>query len=165
MTAQLYYLALIGTLALPDMCAGLAAADGRSNGRRYAEWWDENMPWYSGQVPWDEPWQTVDPGDQISGYDMYKFRCSMLHQGVAIPDPGSRLRRIVVIEPESRVQSHLNQREGIMHVSLSSLVADVTRGAAAWLNREAENPTVTRNREQSARRRPDGLYYPSPHFT
>jgi hypothetical protein len=31
----LYFLALIATLALPDMCAGLGSPDGLTNGQRY----------------------------------------------------------------------------------------------------------------------------------
>lgn len=38
---NLYYLSLFATLSVPDMCAALSSPDGRTDGTKYAAWFDK----------------------------------------------------------------------------------------------------------------------------
>jgi hypothetical protein len=42
-TDHLYYLALAGALAVPDICGALEAPDGEATGQRYKAWFDTNV--------------------------------------------------------------------------------------------------------------------------
>jgi hypothetical protein len=65
--AQMYYLALIGTLSLIDICSALETPDGKTDKHRFMAWYDKHLgPHYS--------W--------LSGQDCYGIRSGMLHQGV-----------------------------------------------------------------------------------
>jgi hypothetical protein len=66
---DLHYLALFGTLTLPDICAGLGAENGRTSGSKYKDWIRNNVPEHAEQAPM-----------------IYGLRCSLLHQGSALPD-------------------------------------------------------------------------------
>lgn len=70
--AHLYYLALFGALAIPDVCASMESADGLTCGPRYIGWFDAHVA----------ARYTVGPGREpsLTGQDAYGIRCSMLHQ-------------------------------------------------------------------------------------
>jgi hypothetical protein len=64
--AELYYLAIIICLMLPDVCAALEATDGRTSERRYKEWYAKHAKEQAGGAEPDE---------------CYSLRCGMTHQG------------------------------------------------------------------------------------
>src|SRR5439155_17534405 len=64
--AGLYYLAVVLALTLPDICAALESVDGKSNGQRYAAWYDS---WLGPHYP------------TLTGTDLYRLRCAVVHQG------------------------------------------------------------------------------------
>src|SRR5947207_12791542 len=70
--AGLYYLALFGALALPDICGAVASDNGRASGSKYKTWVRDNVPTHAAQA------------DLI-----YGLRCSLLHQGQALPHGGT----------------------------------------------------------------------------
>jgi len=78
----LYFLGLIATLSIPDMCAGLESADGQTTGPKYIAWFDK--------------WVAVKYGGRVTGQDCYGLRCSLLHQGRAQPHRGLYARAIFV---------------------------------------------------------------------
>ena len=58
-------LALAGELALPDICVALESPNGETTARQYKAWWRSNL---------SDEYPSVDAGE------IYKMRCSMLHQ-------------------------------------------------------------------------------------
>ena len=78
------YLALMGALALPDICASLEHADGRASGERYIAWFDR--------------WVGYKYEAFLSCAQCYSFRCTMLHQG-ATGLPDRDYKRIVFLLP------------------------------------------------------------------
>ena len=63
----LHLTALNIALTIPDICASLESEDGKTSGEKYRQWVDKYFsPKYIG-------W--------IVGEDIYKLRCSCLHQG------------------------------------------------------------------------------------
>ena len=69
--AELYYLSLFASLAIPDICGAMSAQDGKANSRRYKHWFDQYMA--HKYVVKGEPRFTSD--------DCYYLRCACLHQG------------------------------------------------------------------------------------
>jgi len=82
--AGLHYLALMGALAVPDMCAALAAKNGRTDGTKYRQWVRSHLS--------EADRQGLSPGD------LYRFRCSILHQGSG-HHRGDELERVMFVEP------------------------------------------------------------------
>jgi plasmid stabilization system protein ParE len=66
--AGLYYLALIGALALPDIFGALASKNGKASASKYKDWLRKNVR------------------DEAADAELiYGLRCSLLHQGRAMP--------------------------------------------------------------------------------
>src|SRR4051794_4573981 len=64
--AGLFYLAVMLTLALPDICGALESKDGRAHPSRYKRWYIDNVA------------HLFEP---MVADDCYSLRCGVLHQG------------------------------------------------------------------------------------
>jgi hypothetical protein len=118
LAASLYYVALMGALALPDIAGALGSGKGKATDNSYIRWFDTNLPSYAGHFP---------------GKQVYRLRSSLLHQGSAHPHgPGGT--RVLIME---RQVVHLvtmkfdNQTAFVLHAP--TLVGDITVAARAWL--------------------------------
>lgn len=72
---ELYFVALISALTLPDICGKVAYPDERSSRKRYISWYEEEIGKYE-----------KNPDDKenmpyLSGEVIYSLRCSLLHEG------------------------------------------------------------------------------------
>jgi hypothetical protein len=63
---RLYYLAIVLSVTLPDICAALEADDGRTNPARYKAWYKANLSTKFSFLTED---------------DCYSLRCGVVHQG------------------------------------------------------------------------------------
>ena len=90
--ARLYRVALLTSLAVPDIAGALDAPDGQATERRYVDWVDK----------WAVPHFSKAGFQTISGEDCYRYRCALIHQGrgkhprsryvatlFVLPSPGS----------------------------------------------------------------------------
>jgi hypothetical protein len=144
--ANLYYIALIGSLALPDLCGALGSDNGKATGPKFKAWLRDNVP------------EQANDADLI-----YGLRCSLLHQGSALPHGGHF--PIAFTLPGTGQLHNLSTvvgNERIGWCSIPLFVEEVTRGAESWFSRFGQTALVTRNMEKFARLRPDGL---PPHVT
>jgi hypothetical protein len=143
----LYYLALFGALSLPDICGALASSDGKASKSKYTAWLRDNVP------------------EQASDADLiYGLRCSLLHQGRALPHGGTFPIASVFPSPGAGQLHNLSTEvngERVGWLSIPMFVDEVTRGAEVWFEKFGATETVTRNMEKFARIRPEGL---PPHF-
>ncbi len=73
--AENWHAALMISLTLPDICSRLESEDDRTNGIRYAAWFDKYL---KGTYTMTQPVHHVF----MTGDDCYVLRCSMLHQGI-----------------------------------------------------------------------------------
>jgi hypothetical protein len=141
--AGFYYLALFGALTLPDICGALASSDGKASKSKYIAWLRDNVP------------EQAADADQL-----YGLRCSLLHQGRALPHGGTF--PIACMFPSPAVgQLHNLSTEVNGHrvgwLSIPLFVDEVARGTEEWFRKFGGTETVTRNMEKFARLRPDGL--------
>ena len=146
--AGLYYLALFGALALPDICGALASDDGKASGPKYIEWLREYVPQQAGDAEL-----------------IYGLRCSLLHQGRALPHGGAFPIAFTFPALSGVTLHNLSTLVGDDRVgwtSIPAFVDEVTTGVEGWLEQFGNTTTVTRNLGKFARLRPDGL---PPHFS
>ena len=143
----LYYLALGGALAVPDMCAGLESPTGETSGALYKSWFDVNAtPLHRGI---------------LSGEDCYFFRCSFLHQG-RTKHPRGNFTRIVFVEPGAiSGMFHMNVMNDALNIDVGRFCAEMVESARRWLSRVEGCEPYESNIIHFVQRYPDGL---APYF-
>lgn len=137
----LYYLALLGALTLPDICGALGSENGRASGSKFKTWVKKNVP-----------------GQAASAEMIYGLRCSLMHQGQAMPQ-GSHFP-IAFMAPGAGQLHNLSTVVGedqVGWLSIEAVVDEMTIGAERWLQKFGSTQTVIRNLEKFARLRPEGL--------
>src|SRR5437899_854755 len=106
---------------LPDICGALGSDDGRTSGSKYKAWLKANVP------------------EEASDANLiYGLRCSLAHQGRAMPHGGTFPIACMYPSPDVPQLHNLstmvgNQRVGWL--SIPVFVEEVTRGAERWLAR------------------------------
>jgi hypothetical protein len=85
----LYYVALFGVLALPDICGALGSENGRASGAKYRDWLSRYVSDYADHAG-----------------EIYGLRCSILHQGQAVPDGSSFPTAFTFPPPPPAPQDH-----------------------------------------------------------
>lgn len=118
--SQNWYAALFITFSLPDICSRLESDNDRTNGEKYAKWFDKYMLWYSGDYA------------AMSGDDCYVLRCSMLHEGVS--DVSHQKRKGVLDRFYFGVLPlHLIQIDNVMHLNVHEFCGHMAHGVSRWL--------------------------------
>ena len=141
--AGLYYLALMGTLMLPDICGALDSDNGRATASKFKDWLKANVP--------------EQAGDAAA---IYGLRCSLLHQGTMLPH-GGHLPIACTYPHPSVPQFHRCLTEiggdSVWWLSIPMFVDEVTSGAEAWFVKHGKTARVKRNMEKFVRLRMEGL--------
>jgi hypothetical protein len=153
MRANLFMPALITALTLPDICAALQSNNGETNGDKYKAWVSEYVL------------SDYDGGQHGKIYDpeiVYRYRCSLLHQGSGLPNrnaPGPRM--VFGLPGGSAAVAHAGDFKGhdqwIVTMDVPFFLADVDAAVRRWLAAVGSSENVTRNLENHAHYRPDGL--------
>lgn len=180
-TPGLYYVAFGASLTVPDIFAGLGAANGRTKGPRYVAWFDQNVAPLNVREPSadrDEMLAKTRPeiaaklkllwahGPVITGAECYGLRCAFLHQGRATPDRSSpttssgRYSRIVFVEPGDPItdQWHNNLAGDVLQISVLAFIGDMLAGARAWLDSHEGTEPYDTNFRKSIKRYPNGAF-------
>ena len=150
LAADLYYVALFASLAIPDVCGALQAPDGVATGARYADWFDQYVA----------PKYTAAGSPSLSGPQCYAFRNAMLHQGRLQPDKYVRYSRLFFIEPGPATRGilmHNNIMNDALNIDVRIFCKDIVDAARAWLNRAEGTEPYETNASTSVRRHPNGL--------
>jgi len=148
---QMYYIALVCTLSLIDICSALESKDGTTDKYAYMNWYKTHLgPHYT--------W--------LSDQDCYGLRCGMLHQGILDPAvrnmPQSRWARIgFILTPGG---SQLRQLASSDHyfTGLAEFCRDVVARVKDWANSKKGDPVVKKNGQRLMRLHPQGI---PPHIT
>jgi hypothetical protein len=138
--AGVYHLSLGIALCIPDICAALQSDDGKTNGKKYKEWYNRYV------------------GDKIvmTADDCYYFRCSFLHQG-STQHEKSQYGRIIFVEPNPMGVFHNNVLEGALNIDVRIFCRDLINSARQWLIDVKDDDIFMRNHENSFKRYPNGL--------
>jgi hypothetical protein len=133
--AQLYYLALMLTLALPDICAALGSQDGRSSSKLYKNWYDANM---------------ATKFTRLTGDDCYSLRCGVVHQG-QFGVAGAQYARVVfalpTVSPKTTIRNGIiNCRDGQVYIySVEDFCHNVIEIVRTWFATNKDDPTIKAN--------------------
>ena len=148
-----FYLALLGALVIPDVCAGLESKDGMTDRTRYRDWFDR----------WVAPKYVAIAGAEptFTGQDAYHFRCSMLHLGNTQHDKGRYSRILFVPRGQSGNVFHNNVLNDALNLDIPIFCQDVVSGAMRWQQTVGDFEPYLTNLDKFLRIYPDGL---APYF-
>ena len=171
--ANLYYLALFATLAIPDICGALDSDDGRATGAKYVAWFDKHVapqflkalrrllrqmlpePMVKSQT--DRLVSLPSDAPALTGEICYRFRCSLLHQGRA-RFPNMPFARVLFVEPgKSTSRMHMCQSDDALVIDLRLFCREVVDATRKWLGEVENTERFQRNFAEFARVNPDGL--------
>lgn len=142
----LYNIALQSTLTIPDICAALSSENGETTGKRYKEWFNENVP-------------ALCDG-YLDGDVVYNLRCSLLHQGKFI-HPKQGYDRIIFQPPNKngiiihKMIANMNS-ENILTLNLVKFCEEILFAAKIWVFRNKESENYIKNSINLIKTRNDG---------
>jgi hypothetical protein len=140
LAANLHYLAIVMAVTLPDICAALESADGRSDTQRYKNWYDANMANYFGA---------------LTGDDLWSLRCGVVHQG-RFGLAGAQYARVVFALPGSATFLNCIFNDAYFY-SAEEFCRTAISAVREWITKKGEDPIVKANLPNLVRYHPNGL--------
>ncbi len=141
---DLYYLAFLVVLTLPDMCGALESEDGQGTKERYIKWFDDYVA------------QKYNYNGLFNGEHCYYFRCSLLHQGHTFST--KNYKRIIFIEPGVTTNKiHNSLINDAIVIDLKTFCTDIINGVENWLQKNENNEIFKNNYNKFIKRYPNGL--------
>lgn len=142
LAAELYYLALLLTLTLPDICAALEQPNGRASGRKMYE------AWYKANI-----------FDKIGGLapdEAYELRSTVVHQSRAQGSSARSYSRVIfTMKAPIRVDSMI--LNGAMTFDAEMFCSRWIRMVREWIRSTTANPVVLGHLPDLLQVRPNGL--------
>lgn len=135
------FLAVTMAVALPDICAALASADGRTSQARYKEWCDDNL---SGAH-----FTFVTPED------LYSMRCGVLHNG-RFGDLKHNVARVIFALPGNATFVDCQFNDAYVY-SVVNFCQNITHAVYLWLEANKSDATIQANLPRLMQYRPGGL--------
>ena len=137
------YAALVTAVTLPDACAAMEAADGKTSGKRYAAWW-ERYAVAGFTHKWDDP--NKAPEVYVTGGDAYALRCAVLHEA-SDSLVGQRARQNVehfrFVQPANpKANFGTSTGEGFVVLHVDRFTEEVCLGVERWLEDVKGNDVV-----------------------
>jgi hypothetical protein len=141
--AGMYYLAILGTLTLPDICGALESPDGETTGQRYVAWWNA---WMASKYP------------EISGHDLYKMRCGVVHQGKLGHPKMQQYGRILFLlpTPAKNIMKNLVINDALT-IDAGRFCHDMIEAVADWFAAKKNDQVVQANLPRLVRFHANGL--------
>jgi hypothetical protein len=140
--ADLYYLAILQALAIPDICGAVETKGGRGGPKQYKAWYEKYV-WRSHIL--------LDPSD------CYSLRCGVVHQGQMLI-PGKDYKNIVFVVPKwgagLGLNLHMSDCGDTLTLNIINFCEAMDIGARKWFDDEKENPIVQENVPMLFRPRP-----------
>ena len=144
---ELYFVALMSALAIPDICGALESADGLATGAKYKSWYDK----------WMAHKYQIQGTTSLTGQDCYMLRCAALHQG-RLSHPRAQISRIIFIEPGiGKYTLHNNLMNGCLNIDLYNFCYDMLNSASDWFEQVVGTDPFEKNHSVSMQRHPYGF--------
>ncbi len=140
--AELYYLALLLTLTLPDVCTALEQPNGRTDGGKlYKLWYKANI---------------FDLIGGLSPEEAFELRCTVVHQSSAQASGARSYGRIIfTMKGPFRVDSMV--LNGAMTFDLAMFCERWIGAVRIWIEKSKTNPIVQGHLPNLLQVRPQGL--------
>jgi len=138
----LYYLAMMMTLSLPDICAALESDDGETSGSKYRAWYDT--------------W-VADGYSSLTADDCYRIRCGVVHQG-RFGHPHMRYARVLFTVPNVKgTVFHENISNDALNLDVVIFCRDIMQCVSQWYAAKQNDPHVVANMPRLVQYREHGL--------
>jgi hypothetical protein len=159
-----YYLAIMMSLALPDICASLETQDGNTRGRAaqaYKAWFQANL---------------ASKFSSLTADDTYQLRCGVVHQGHFGDNPNRAYDRIIFIGRNSSFSLHeriitinsnvvlggigveeLRVCGRVLHLEAVPFCMTIMDAVRLWFTSKTRDPNVQKNLPNLVRFRPEGM--------
>jgi len=138
--AGLYYLALVSTLTLPDICSALEAPDGETSGPLYKKWcgtWLESYPFGPEDFSYSYP--------KGIGEDLYYLRCGVVHQGRLGHHKSQYSRVLFTVPNTAQITLHLGEINDALNLDIMSFCHDMINATLRWYTAQQDNAHVKVN--------------------
>lgn len=142
LSAELYYLALVVTLGLPDVCAALESKDGKTSNRQYRAWCDT---WFIPRYP------------QMTSQDLYSMRCGVVHQGRLGHDNMQYARVLFTVPNPANNVFHQNVMGDALNLDVLTFCHDMIQAVSQWQAAKQNDPNVQANMSRLLRYHEHGL--------
>lgn len=155
---NLYYIALLSSLTIPDICGALESDDGKASKEKYIVWFEKYL----------DPIYSKGHEEFISGEDCYYLRCSILHQG-RMSHKKSKYDRIMFLEPSDFIVHNIvikGEKESVLVIDVIQFCFDVMKALRQWLDKVKETENYKNNSNLFMKRYTNGFPpYFSKNFT
>jgi hypothetical protein len=136
---------LTAALTIPDICGALRSPENLSVRDRYEKW----------LIDFTE----YTPGEAAL---IYRFRCSLLHQGSSIPSGKQIANRVLFVLPGPFVMhrchfQHDSTGQSAWAIDIPTFIDDLSRAVATWKAAELHLPIVKQRLAKSTQLYPNGL--------
>ena len=145
--AELYYLAVMLSLSLPDICAALEAPTGETTRPQYMAWCDQ---WFTGYP-------------DLTSKDLYCLRCGVLHQG-RLGHKGMQYARVLFTLPDivRGNYAHGNVMNDALNLDAITFCRDMVGCVMDWYAAKKGDANVVKNLSRLVQLHENGL---SPYIT
>lgn len=144
-----WYAALSLALTLPDIACSLENADGRTNGQRFAVWFDKWMPEYSSSRTQRFSTRIIENPPFMVGRDCYALRCAVLHNGVDdIEEQRAResLKQFVFMFG-GNVHRNLLANGAMLQLDVGRFASEMSNACEKWRDQFLKNEPEAADRE------------------
>lgn len=125
--AENWYAALFMALTLPDICACLSSDNNKTNGNKYAAWFNSFM---GGKYSYFHP-VVGERIEFMTGDSCYALRCAMLHQGEA-DLTSQKVKSIVTSIHFTTTSGHCNYINGVLQLDVATFCSDMCESVSTW---------------------------------
>lgn len=151
---NLYFLSLFVSLTIPDICAAMESANGRTTNTRYKAWFNKH---FAPRNP-----RKYGAGTNFTADDCYNFRCAILHQG-RTNNGKTPYKRIMFFEPGTfSIGLHScvvgsKTKEKSLVIDVKVFCADMVQGAKDWIKVNENSAAYKTNTPYLVKRYPQGI--------
>ncbi len=126
----MYQVALNSAMVIPDICCALVSDNGKTSPNLYEKWIDEFV--------------ALKYDGTITGKDIYKLRCALLHQGKLNHDY-PKYKKIVFQLPSSGGTIHNGIINDALFLNIKTFCYDIIGGYTKWAEQNYNNKNVEKN--------------------
>jgi hypothetical protein len=137
---KLYYVAIMTSLAVPDIGGAIDSNDGKANKKKYINWFDGYA------AP-----KFIPSGRNLTGEECYYLRCSMVHQGRVQPTKLKRYSDIILCEfPQSDapINPLFLTTKNVLLIEPKTFINNIVNAAYDWLEEKYDDEHFKVNTEK-----------------
>lgn len=119
---DLYFISLMASLSIPDICGALGSGDGLATGPKYKAWFNQ---WLGNEYK-------INGKTILDGHDCYMLRCAVLHQGRLMHHNSTNNGAMFIKPHEGSGKLHKLIFNGYLAIDIQEFATDMTNGAIDW---------------------------------